>query len=342
MSTLAELALATTLRERLTTAFAGAVTVNALAPLHGGAGQENFRVDLEIADGPCAGRRVFALRGDSAQPAAGTLRRAQEFDVIRAVVRAGVRTPAVEILVPDLFGPGLDAFLIDFAPGTALGPRIVRGPEFETARSRLPIQLAESLASLHALTPATVPGLAIDRAPFTSTVDPVAAQISGFEQALDALPASRPAGEYILRWLRRHPPVSREIALVHGDFRTGNFLVTEHGLSAVLDWECAHWGNPLEDLAWLTLRDWRYGNLDRPVGGFGALEPFLAAYVDLSGRPIRPADLHWWAVAGNLRWALGALRHALRANGAEIEHLAIPRRAPEMEFEALRLIETGP
>ncbi|MCK6571967.1 phosphotransferase family protein [Myxococcota bacterium] len=340
MTTLAEMALAHALRDRLPALLGGAVTLNALAPLHGGSGQENFRLDVAIDDGPLAGRRTFALRGDALQPTPNVVSRALEAAVIEAALAAGVRTPRLHGLLPDLFGVGLDAYLADFVAGIALGPRIVRDPAFAPARARLPLQLAEALATLHALTPATHPALPIDRAPFERHLDPVAAALQWFERTLDALDAPRPAAEYALRWLRHHPPASREITLVHGDFRTGNFLVTEQGLSAILDWENAHWGNPLEDLAWLTLRDWRFGQLDLPVGGFGALEPFLAAYVDLSGRPIRPADLHWWAVAGNLRSALSAVHNG--RGTLEIERMATPRRAPEMEFEALRLIEVGP
>lgn len=341
MTTLAEMALASSLQERLTARLGGPVILHGLQPLHGGACQENFRVDVEVEAGPFAGRHDFALRGDAASSLPGSLSRAHEFEVVRAAVKAGVRTPAVHLLLEDLFGPGQDAYLMDFVQGTALGPRVVREPALEVARGRLPLQLAESLATLHQITPATHPDLPIERASFLASADPVEAQLSFLRGMLDGLPAPRPACEYIHRWLRLHRPVSREITLVHGDFRTGNFLVTEQGLAAVLDWEFAHWGNPLEDLAWLTVRDWRFGRLDKALGGFGDPEPFLAAYVDLSGRPLRPADLHWWAVAGNLRWATGALLQGTR-NVGDIEHLAIPRRAPEMEFEALRLIEVGP
>jgi aminoglycoside phosphotransferase (APT) family kinase protein len=340
MTTLAEMALAHALRDRLPDLLGGAPTVIALTPLHGGPGQENFRLEVDVEGGALAGRRVFALRGDALQPTPNVVSRQREAQVLEAVVAAGVRTPRVHGVLPDLFGVGLDAYLADFAPGISLGPRIVRDAAFAQARARLPLQLAETLATVHALTPTTHPTLPIDRPPFERALDPVAAALRWFERTLDALPAPRPAAEYALRWLRHHLPASREITLVHGDFRTGNFLVTEQGLSAVLDWENAHWGNPLEDLAWLTLRDFRFGQLDRPVGGFGDLETFLAAYVDLSGRPIRPADLHWWSVAGNLRSALAAVHNGLGTN--EIERMATPRRAPEMEFEALRLIEVGP
>ena len=59
-------------------------------------------------------------------------------------------------------------------------------------------------------------------------------------------------------------PSRQEITLVHGDFRTGNLMVSPRGLEAVLDWEFAHWGAPEEDLAWLCVRDWRFGRLDKP------------------------------------------------------------------------------
>lgn len=342
MTTLAEMALANMLRERLSAAFGVRVAVHALAPLHATAGPGDFRLEVELLEGPEAGHRTLALRGDRLVPTHMELSRAQEFEVVRAVSAAGVRTPTALHLLPDVLGRHRDAYLTSYLPGTASGPTLVDDPDYEVARGRIPIQLAESLAALHALTPAVLPELPVDRAPFLPTVDPINAQFVGLEAALDALDAPRPACEYVLRWLRRHPPVSREIVLVHGDCRTGNLLVTPDGLVALLDWECAHWGNPLEDLACLTLREGRFGRLDRPAGGFAELEPFLAAYVDLSGRPLRPADLHWWMVAGNLRRAVAALRASRGRGPAEVEHLALTRRAPELEFEAMRLIEVGP
>ena len=63
---------------------------------------------------------------------------------------------------------------------------------------------------------------------------------------------------------RRRPPRPR---LVHGDFRLGNLIVDEHGLAAVIDWELCHAGDPAEDLAWLCIRSWRFGNDDLPVAG---------------------------------------------------------------------------
>jgi aminoglycoside phosphotransferase (APT) family kinase protein len=69
---------------------------------------------------------------------------------------------------------------------------------------------------------------------------------------------------------RRQPPTQHaRIAVVHGDFRLGNVIVDEHGLAAVLDWELAHLGDPVEDLGWLCVAAWRFGS-PLPVAGVGA------------------------------------------------------------------------
>lgn len=62
----------------------------------------------------------------------------------------------------------------------------------------------------------------------------------------------QPIAEAARRWLERHlPPPGPRLALVHGDYRTGNLLYDGEGrIRGVLDWEMAHLGDPLEDLAW--------------------------------------------------------------------------------------------
>ena len=60
---------------------------------------------------------------------------------------------------------------------------------------------------------------------------------------------------------------------MHGDFRLGNFLITDNGLQGVLDWELTHLGDPMEDLAWACSRIWR-GQTDMP----GLLEVFQDYY----------------------------------------------------------------
>src|SRR6185436_20436147 len=88
-----------------------------------------------------------------------------EAKIIDAAVQAGVRTPAARWLTPSLLREGADAYFLDWAPGEALGRRVVREKELETARSRLPAELAQSLARLHAVRPADAPSLPLPKAP---------------------------------------------------------------------------------------------------------------------------------------------------------------------------------
>ena len=70
---------------------------------------------------------------------------------------------------------------------------------------------------------------------------------------------------------------------MHGDFRNGNFIVGPDGIRAVLDWELAHLGDPIEDLGWLCVKSWRFGIADQLVGGFGDVDELLAAYDGAGG-----------------------------------------------------------
>src|SRR4029077_15149517 len=103
-----------------------------------------------------------------------------------------------------------------------------------------------------------------------------------------------PVFELAFRWLDERAKTSSRQALVHGDFRNGNFIVGEEGIRAVLDWELAHLGDPLEDLGWLCVKSWRFGHPDRLVGGFGAFDELLAAYTDAGGRGADTETVRFW------------------------------------------------
>ncbi len=106
---------------------------------------------------------------------------------------------------------------------------------------------------------------------------------------LDEIGEPLPATEAGLRWLRLNaPPPPERAALVHGDFRLGNFIVSGEGLAAVIDWELCHVGDPAEDLAWMCVRSWRFGNDDRPAAGLGSREELLDSYEAAGGTRPRP------------------------------------------------------
>lgn len=308
-------------------------TLKSLQPLYGGACQENYKVELTL-DGQS---QLFALRSDPRTSLPGSLRRTDEYKVVRAAVAAGMRTPAARWLENDLLRPGADAYFLDWAPGEAIGRRVVRNAELESARARLPKQLAQSLAYLHRITPATHGDLGLP-VPKSSPAETALEQLLGI---LDALPTPHPAVEWAAAWLKEHLPEHENVYLVHGDFRTGNFLVTPEGLSGVLDFEFAHWGSRYEDLAWISVRDWRFGRTELPIGGFAKREDFYKPYAEAFGREVDLERVLFWEILGNLRWAAGSAAQGERyLTGAEadLELIAIARRAVEMEYEALRLI----
>ncbi len=309
-------------------------TLQDVKPLHGGACQENFRVELVVNGAPLR----LALRSDAPTSLPGSIKRKAEFAVIEAAVSAGVKTPPVRWLQHDLLRKGSDAYFLEWAQGEAIGRRVVRNPELESARAKLPVELAQTLAKLHTITPKIA-------LPFSAPQDgPARSALDDLRKMLDGLPGVYPATEFAINWLAARLPSNEETVLVHGDFRTGNFLVTPDGLSALLDWEFSHFGSPYEDLSWISVRDWRFNRLDKPIGGFAMRAPFYEAYERASGRKVDLEQVLWWEICGNLRWAVGSVfqgERYLSGEQRDLELIAIARRNVEMEFEALRLIRRG-
>lgn len=312
------------------------VEIQDLRPLPGGACQENFRVDATFGDTS----RRFVLRSDAVESLPGSIDRQAEAAVVAAACAAGVPTPEARWLTTGLVRAGAHAYFLDWVEGVAIGRRVVSHPSLARARERLPRQLASALAAVHRVTPMTAPELPIaDR-----DADPADAQLRRLRTLLDRLTEPHPALELAYDWLRQNRPDGGRKTLVHGDFRVGNFMVGPEGLEAVLDWEFAHWGDPLEDLGWLCVRDWRFGNVDRPAGGLAKRAELYGLYAEASGHAVDPVAVRFWEVLGNARWGTAAVLQGARylTGGArDLELLAIPRRVCEMEFEALRLIEAA-
>jgi aminoglycoside phosphotransferase (APT) family kinase protein len=322
------------------------VDIHLVEPLIGGACQDNFRVELSIG----GARRTLALRSDAASSLPGSLARRAEFPIIEAAVAAGVKTPAVHWLSEGLVTAGKSSYFMDWVDGTTIGRKVLRDEELAGARENLPAELADELAKIHSITPETAPETAPDLTIRMSGAEDVHAVgatqmwLRMHRDALDRMSDARPALELALRWLHDNEPEPMPLRLCHGDFRTGNLAVTPAGLAAVFDWEFAHWGDPMDDLSWLCVRDWRFGRLDRPAGGIATRATMYTEYERATGRAVDPARVHYWEIMNNVRWAIGAVYQGERyLSGAEadIELIAIGRRAVEIEFEALRLIEVG-
>jgi aminoglycoside phosphotransferase (APT) family kinase protein len=288
--------------------------------LAGGASKEAWAVDA-------GGERLIVRRAAATVMHHHTLTLEQEYAVIEAAYEAGVKAPKPYGYLADL--AGREAFVMARLDGDTIGRRVVRKDELEGARERLPVQLAEELAKIHSI-PAS-------RLPFLPD-----ASIGRMVAELDDVGEPHPAIELGLWWLRENRPPPREAVVNHGDYRIGNVVVDVNGLVGVLDWEFVHLDDPVRDLAFGMVRAWRFGAVEKRFGGVGDAAPFVERYNELTGRDVRPEELDYWELAGNVAWAIGCLTQAQRhLSGLDrsVELATLGRLGAEVEYEICNLLE---
>ncbi len=293
-------------------------SITELSRLTGGASRETWKF--------CADSRPLILQ----RQRAGDIRdMATEFAVLRAAHSAGV--PVAEVIVASAETTELGAafMVLSHVDGETIARKILRDDVFAVARTRLTADLAEALARLHSIEPTSVPAL--------QPTD----QVEQYRQVLDAVGYPHPAFELAFRWLERNrPPVGRA-CVVHGDFRLGNIMVGPDGLRAVLDWELAHVGDPMEDLGWLCVKAWRFGS-SRPVAGVGEYDELFEAYRQATGEAVDADVVRWWEVLGTLKWGIMCIIQAqahIAGMTRSHELAAIGRRVCENEHDLFLALE---
>jgi len=309
----------------------GATGVKNAARLSGGASQETWSFEILHPDGDIGAILRRAPPGYGAAPsrAAGL---AAEAKLMRLAHDAGVPSPRVlHVLEPgDELGAG---FIMARVAGETIPRKILRDDQFASARPKLARQLGEILGRIHALPPAQLPELRRMTA---------AAEIAELARDYRAFDWPRPVFELALRWLADHDPgPSARVTLVHGDFRHGNLIIGPDGVRAVLDWELAHLGDPMEDLGWVCVNSWRFGAIDRPVGGLGSREELFAGYEAAQGERVDADRVTFWEVMGTLRWGVmccGMMQRFRDGPEHSVERAMIGRRASETEIDLLRLL----
>jgi aminoglycoside phosphotransferase (APT) family kinase protein len=322
------------LEERLPALFGGKLEVSGLALLAGGASMEAWALDVRAPSGTLA---LVLRRSSGGRIYPEALSLGDEHSLLVEAHGKGVTAPRPYGFLPDLLGH--DAFIMERLRGETVGRRLVKLPELERARAALPRQMAEELARIHALDPGRLPFLPGRGAPSAArrALDGLAAQ-------LDSVGEPHPAIELGLAWLRENLRDSGPAVVLHGDFRLGNLMVGEGGLEGVLDWEFAHVGDALEDLAWPLVKAWRFGVDHLRLGGIAQETEMIARYGELTGRRFSPADLRPYELLGNARWAIGSLQQAqrhLRGEEKSVELAILGRLAAEVEHEILDFLE-GP
>jgi len=307
----------------------GATGVADVARLSGGASQETWAFAAQTDDG----KRGLILRRAprNGRVNDGAVGLENEPPILSRCRAAGVPVPeVVHILVAD---DGLGTgYIMTRAEGEAIPRRLLNREEYAAVRPTLAGRFGEILATIHA---ADVSGLHAVRSSF-------AAEGIAFQRSrLARYGIDSPIFELAMVWLADnmpHAPAGGR--LVHGDFRNGNIMVTPTGVSAVLDWELAHIGDPMEDLGWLCMNSWRFGHTAMPAGGFGSREALFEGY--RRGGGIVDADaVRFWEVFGSLRWGITcASMAAVFASGqdASVERAMIARRVSETQADLMNLI----
>jgi aminoglycoside phosphotransferase (APT) family kinase protein len=301
------------------------VTVVSLDRMSGGASRETWSFSLS------SGERLVLRRDPPGAPARSDRR--GEVDVLKAAAAAGVPVPTV-VWAPDDDVFGSPGYVMEHVDGETIARKILRDDEYAQARPKMAAQCGEILARIHAVPLESMPWL---EQPAAKPADVILDQYTG---VLDSLAEPHAAFELAFRWLRRNPPPSQRITLVHGDFRNGNLIVGPDGIRAVIDWEICHIGDPWEDLAWLCIRSWRFG-APAEVGGFGDRDDLYAAYEEASGVPVDRDAVQWWEVMTNVKWGIATMMQAfthLWGHVNSLELAAIGRRTVETEYDVLNLI----
>jgi aminoglycoside phosphotransferase (APT) family kinase protein len=306
-----------------------AADVVSITALSGGAASATYAVEAVRGGVPW---RLILQRA----PAASAFPKADQaaLQMLAGAHGIPVAPVAAVLALEDGLGEG---FVMERIAGEALAPKWLRLPEYAQARAALTGQCAVVLARLHGLSPTLVDGLQLP----TGRIDEQhAAMFARYRQ----FQVDSPVFDLAFAWLAERCGAAEPRSIVHGDFRSGNFLIDESGLAAVLDWELAHLGEGAEDLGWLCVNAWRFGVWQRPVGGFGEREALYEAYAAAGGCHVDRARAHMWEVWGTLRWGLACLQLAddhVSGRVRSVERAAIGRRVSEVELDLLHLIRFG-
>lgn len=238
-----------------------------------------------------------------------------EFETIASLGGTGVPVPRALWLddAGEAFGRAF--FVTERVRGTA-DTRSLRSGAADPEVRAVAAELAGAAAALHALDAGRFAHL-----PATTPSTAAAEQLDHWQTLfVRQRMEPHPALVYAVRWLGERLPRARRVGLVHGDLRFGNLLSSGGHLTALLDWEMTHLGDPVEDLGWV------YRELWTPAASL-PFEEFLDRYVEAGGDPVEPDHLRWYQVFSEVKHAVisltgtrsfadgttTALRHANRA-----------------------------
>jgi aminoglycoside phosphotransferase (APT) family kinase protein len=281
-----EAALARYLAHRMPSA--GNVRITGLSRIHGGSSQETYSYEAHWIEDGKNREGDFILRRS---PEAGLVNAEHdlEFTVYSALADSGIPTPEAFYLELDRQWLERPFFIMNRVPGKPA--QFLTDDPYEGQSQPVGVQFWTILGTLAMLDPQALGLMSLRGGQPSELAQPVhERELAYWEERLDAgEDVVEPLIRGAIRWLRRNPPPPpSRLAVVHGDYRSGNFLFLPDGeISAILDWEMCHLGDPLEDIAWALDPMWSIGrNFDQERG--------LEIWQQVSGMTIDREALDWW------------------------------------------------
>ena len=300
--------------------------IKQLIPLTGGASADINRIILANDD------ELIVRRTLSQEKSVMAIPKILEAKIQKVVKKNGAPVPAIifEFSEGEEIGEG---YVMEAISGETIPRKILRDEKFATARGKLPFEIGKSLAKIHQTQLDDLK--ALDQVTFTDSLEKLFQVYLSFNQ-------SQPVFDLAFKWLEAQELTDYGNVLVHGDFRFGNFIISEENLESIIDWELAHIGNPMEDLGWLCVRSWRFGNVEKRVGGLGDIKDLIAGYESNSDIKIDESQLDIWQLYGSLRWGIICMMQTfahLSGMVNSVEKAAIGRRVSETEFDLMNMIK---
>lgn len=286
----------------MTEALGRPVRLSSIERLKGGYSRRMWSFDSVDSDGMATGW-ILCTDSDEGVVGADSLARPREAALLADLYDRGLPVPAIAASGYGLHPFGSDWFVMSRLVGTAAVGPLIRDPDVIRARRQLGRQTAQILARIHA---APVPAGVFDRSPTPAAA--AEAETDRWTRALAETPAAATATMQaaVRRLTACIPNAPIAVCIVHGDYRTGNLLYDHSGITGVLDWEMAHPGDPLEDLAWAQLASWRVGT--GLVGAMLTDDEWLDDYSTAAGRPIDAESLRFWQILTGVKMSILAWR----------------------------------
>ncbi len=287
-----------------------------LTYLTGGASKQHFLFDLH--ERSVSAPRSLVLRAALAESLGTPPAMEREAEIQRAVREV---VPVPEVICADAEGTHFEApaIILGKVEGVTIPPEAAGKPSgfgsaFSPARRAvLGPAFVESLAKIHAFAESDAGKRLVEfERPKAGTTEATDWLVAGWRRSWedDALEA-HPMVEVAIDWLEENAPKTEAVALVHGDYRTGNLMFdpATSALTAVLDWEMSRIGDRDEDLGWTLARNYTVVEPDgtEMVCGLVPRDEFLRRDEELSGLPVDRERLFYYEVLNELKIAVIAL-----------------------------------